>query len=107
MIVATPRGASTRRKVVNASAPSTDDTSSKEGIEMEVVYERCCGLDVHKKSVTACVLITEADGSVKKSVRTFPTMTADLLALGDWLTSLGVRHLAMESTGIYTFPMRL
>jgi transposase len=72
---------------------------------MEAVYERCCGLDVHKKSVTACVLITETDGSVKKSVRTFPTMTADLLALGDWLTSLQVRHLALESTGIYWRPV--
>jgi transposase len=72
---------------------------------MEVVYERCCGLDVHKKSVTACVLITEADGRVTKTVRSFPTMTADLLALGDWLSSLQVRHLAMESTGIYWRPV--
>lgn len=72
---------------------------------MEVVYTRCCGLDVHKKSVTACVLITEADGDVKKAVRSFPTMTADLLALSDWLTTLEVRHIAMESTGIYWRPV--
>src|SRR5579863_4403147 len=104
MIVATPRGGSTRRKVVMVSAPRTDCTSSKERSRMEVVYERCCGLDVHKKSVTACVLITEADG-VKKSVRTFPTMTADLLALSDWLTTLQVQHIALESTGIYWRPV--
>ncbi len=48
---------------------------------MQVVHARCCGLDVHKKSVVACVLLTEPDGSVRRQVRTFGTMTADLLAL--------------------------
>jgi transposase len=72
---------------------------------MRVVYERCCGLDVHKETVAACVLLTGADGRVDKRVRTFSTMTADLLALADWLGGLGVTHVAMESTGIYWRPI--
>jgi transposase len=72
---------------------------------MEVVHARCCGIDVHKKSVTACVLLTEKEGTVQKQVRTFPTMLADLLALSDWLRSLGVTAVAMESTGVYWRPV--
>ncbi len=72
---------------------------------MRVVYERCCGLDVHKKTVVACVLISETDDPVRRQVRTFGTMTADLLALADWLTSLGVTHVAVESTGVYWRPV--
>ena len=48
--------------------------------------QRCCGLDVHKKTVVACVLVTDAEGVVQRRVRTFGTMTADLLALSDWLS---------------------
>ena len=55
---------------------------------MQVIYPRCAGLDVHKKSVVACVLLTHPDGAVERQVRTFGTMTRDLLALGDWLTQL-------------------
>jgi transposase len=72
---------------------------------MQVVHERCCGLDVHKKTVTACVLITSEKGKAQKSVRTFRTVTEDLLALGDWLDSLGVTQVAMESTGVYWRPV--
>ena len=72
---------------------------------MQVVYERCAGLDIHKKTVVACVLVTNPDGSVLRHVRTFATMTADLLALGDWLAHWGVTHVAMESTGIYWQPV--
>ena len=50
---------------------------------MEVRYPRCCGLDIHKKTVVACMLLTEADGTARRFVRTFGTMTADLLALSD------------------------
>jgi transposase len=50
---------------------------------MQVVHERCCGLDVHKKTVVACVLLTAPGGGVQRRVRTFGTMTADLLALSD------------------------
>jgi transposase len=72
---------------------------------MQVVHARCCGLDVHKKTVVACVLLTAEDGAVQRMVRTFSTMTADLLALSDWLCSLSVTHVAMESTGVYWWPV--
>jgi transposase len=66
---------------------------------------RCAGLDVHKKTVVACVLITKPDGTVQREVRTFATMTADLLALGDWLDTLQVNVVALESTGVYWRPV--
>ncbi len=72
---------------------------------MEVVYERCCGLDVHKKTVVACLLITPPTGRVQKHLRVFSTMTTDLLALGDWLSSHQITHVAMESTGVYWKPV--
>src|SRR3954462_14825678 len=68
---------------------------------MQVVHARACGLDVHKKTVVACVLLTAEDGTVQRLVRTFSTMTADLLALADWLDQLEVTHVAMESTGVF------
>jgi transposase len=72
---------------------------------MDVLYARCCGLDVHKRSVVACVLITQPDGTCTREVRTFGTMTADLLALGDWLEAWEVSHVALESTGVYWRPV--
>jgi transposase len=72
---------------------------------MRVVYERCCGLDVHKKTVVACVLITENSGEMQRHIRTFSTMTAGLLALADWLESMQVPVVAMESTGVYWRPV--
>ncbi len=63
---------------------------------MEALYERCCGLDVHKKIVVACILTPQG-----KEVRTFNTMTTDLLLLADWLVQRDVTHVAMESTGVY------
>jgi transposase len=72
---------------------------------MRVVNERCCGLDVHKKTVVACVLITESSGEVQRHIRTFSTVTAGLLALADWLESMNVPVVAMESTGVYWRPV--
>jgi transposase len=72
---------------------------------MQVLYPCCCGLDIHKKFVVACVLITAADGSVVKEIRTFSTMTPALLALLDWLMGLGCTRVAMESTGAYWRPI--
>src|ERR687893_1700439 len=72
---------------------------------MQVLYPRCCGLDIHKKFVVACLLITEPDGTVQKETRTFSTMTQDLLALGDWLRTAGCTHVAMESTSSYWRPV--
>jgi hypothetical protein len=56
---------------------------------MQIVHPRCCGLDVHKKSVVACVLITAEDGTVQREIRTYATMTADLLRLAGWAGVVG------------------
>jgi transposase len=69
------------------------------------LHERCCGLDIHKRSVTACLLRPGAGGRPAKEVRSFGTMTDDLLALGDWLEQAGCTHVAMESTGVYWKPV--
>lgn len=67
---------------------------------MEIVYERCCGIDVHKKVVVACVIVKG-----KKEIRSFGTMTDDLLQLCAWLKENGVQMTAMESTGSYWKPV--
>lgn len=72
---------------------------------MEVLYERCCGLDVHQATVVACVRRPGARRGRASEVRTFGTTTAELLALGDWLTEQGVMQVAMESTGVYWKPV--
>lgn len=72
---------------------------------MQVVHPRCCGVDVHKKTVVACLMVQDADGSVTKETKTFGTMTQDLLALSDWLLAAGCTHVAMESTGSYWKPV--
>ena len=72
---------------------------------MQVVHARCAGLDVHKRTVVACVLVTHDDGTVERSVRTFGTMTANLLALSDWLSQWDVAQVALESTGVYWRPV--
>jgi transposase len=55
---------------------------------MQVMHARCAGLDVHKKTVVACVLVSRPEGGVEKHTATFGTMTPDLLALSDWLQGL-------------------
>lgn len=72
---------------------------------MEVVHERCCGLDIGKRSLSACLVVPGADGLPLKEVRSFGTMTDDLLALAEWLRQAGVTHAAMESTGVYWQPV--
>jgi transposase len=72
---------------------------------MEVVYSRCCGLDIHKKLLVACRIVPGSDGRPCKEIRTFGTMTEDLLQLGDWLAAEPVTHVAMEATGIYWHPI--
>jgi transposase len=66
---------------------------------MDVLVERCCGLDIHKTSVVACLLVSSPRGEPERAIRTFGTMTEDLLALADWLAGAGCTHVAMESTG--------
>jgi transposase len=72
---------------------------------METLIARCCGLDTHQATVVACLLISLANGKVKKVIRTFGTTTRELLALREWLQSEGCTHLAMESTGVYWKPV--
>jgi transposase len=72
---------------------------------MQVLYERCAGIDIHKKLVVVTVLLTQANGKVQKFTRTFSTMTVDLLALADWLESQRVGPVAMESTGVFWHPV--
>ena len=72
---------------------------------MHVVYPYCCGLDVHKRSITACLLRSEASDRGQPEIRRFGTMTRDLLELADWLQSHRVTHVAMESTGVYWKPV--
>lgn len=72
---------------------------------MDVIYTHCAGLDVHKKTVVACCMTPGAHGEKLIETRTFETMTADLLALSDWLTSQPITHIAMESTGEFWKPV--
>jgi transposase len=72
---------------------------------VEVVYERCSGLDIHKRTVVACRIVPGARGRPEKQIRTFGTLTDELLALADWLAAAGVTHVAMESTGVYWKPL--
>lgn len=67
---------------------------------MDITYSRCAGLDVHKKTVVACVITPNA-----KTTRTFSTMTGGLLEMADWLVEQEMTHVAMESTGVYWKPI--
>jgi transposase len=72
---------------------------------MRVLHERCCGLDIHKRFVVACLLTTSPEGAVHKEVRTYNTMTAAVLALSDGLRVAGCEQVVMESTGSYWRPV--
>jgi transposase len=72
---------------------------------MDIIHACCAGLDVHKKTVVACIRVVGPDGAISREVRTFGTMTGELLALSDWLAAHGVGHIAMESTGVYWKPI--
>ncbi len=72
---------------------------------MEVIYDRCCGLDVHKRTVVACLIRPAAGSGRREETRTFGTMTDDLLALADWRAAAGCTHVAMEATGVYWQPV--
>jgi transposase len=72
---------------------------------LDVIYERCCGVDVHKRSVVACLIVAGTHGEPRKEIKTFGTMTQDLLELSDWLAAAGCTHVAMESTGVYWKPI--
>ncbi len=78
---------------------------SSHEVNCNVWVERCCGLDVHKATVAACVRVPGPKGRRVPHVQTFGTTTPDLLALRDWLAAHGVTHVAMESTGVYWKPV--
>jgi transposase len=71
---------------------------------MEILYERCAGLDVHKDSVVVC-LRTGSGPSTRREQERFGTTTKALMALSDWLTERGCTHVVMESTGVYWKPV--
>jgi len=72
---------------------------------MEILYAICCGLDVHKDTVVACLRRLGATGQVTRELRSFGTTTGALLTLCDWLVAAGCTHVAMESTGQYWKPV--
>src|SRR5512135_1688616 len=72
---------------------------------MELLYQRCAGLDVHKKNVKVCLKTPGPAGGQNKEIRTDETKTADLLEMRDWLKERGCTHLARESTGVYWKPI--
>jgi transposase len=72
---------------------------------MQVLYARCAGIDVHKKTVVVTVLQTQTDGTTSKTTRTFSTMTAELRALATWLKQEQIEQVAIESTGVYWWPV--
>jgi transposase len=72
---------------------------------MRQVYKRCAGLDVHKKTVVACRVRIDEQGNWEQEVRTFSTMTHELLQLVDWLLAWEVTHVTLESTGEYWKPV--
>ena len=72
---------------------------------MDTIFENVAGLDVHRKTIVACVRRSQPQGGIVEQVRTFGTMTGDLLGLSDWLEKAGVTHVAMESTGVLWKPV--
>jgi transposase len=71
---------------------------------MDVLHPRCCGLDVHKSSISACILV-QVEGRVQKHQRRFGAMTQDLQELANWLRQFEVTQVAMESSGVYWKPV--
>ncbi len=72
---------------------------------MQVTYECCAGIDVHKKTVVVCCLNLSENEKAKRETRTYGTTTRELLSLCDWLSSENITHVAMESTGEYWKPV--
>jgi transposase len=92
-----------RRPVGDLSGKASDQMTG--ATEMEVVYPRCSGIDVHKRFLVACLSIVEGNGQRRKELRECSTMTGEVLGLKDWLQASGCRQIAMESTGVYWKPL--
>jgi hypothetical protein len=89
------------------ATPVPTGSESCEGGEtwMDRLYDCCCGLDVHKQTVVACLIRPTPGIGQTKTARTFGTTTDELDALADWLAEAGCTHVAMESTGVYWKPI--
>jgi len=72
---------------------------------MQIIYEYCAGIDIHKKMVVVCLIMLNAAGQRVKEIRSFRTTTAGVLELRDWLQTAGCTHVAMEATGVYWRPI--
>jgi transposase len=72
---------------------------------MRVLHQTCAGMDVHKKDVKVCLVTRDSQGQRQEDVRSFRTMTHDLLAMRAWLQTHGCTLIAMESTGVYWKPI--
>src|SRR5262245_61102980 len=72
---------------------------------LPVVLPVCCGIDVHKKTLTACLLQTGASGEASQQLRVFRTVTGQVQELAGWLVREGCRQVALESTGVYWKPV--
>lgn len=68
---------------------------------MRIVHQRCCALDVHKKTIVACVLVWDGQEAIQERKREFGTTKRQLHQLRFWLTACKVTEVAMESTGVY------
>jgi len=74
---------------------------------MDSMFERCAGIDVHKRTVVVCRLTRDAPGARRAETQTFGTTTGEPLRLSDWLTEGGCTHVGLEATGTFTSPMML
>src|SRR5262244_807719 len=85
--------------------PSVLRNQARRGASMRIVYQRCCGMDVHKDSVTACVLLITEEGELRTEKREFGTMTRELKEMASWLAGEGVQAIALEASGVYWEPV--
>lgn len=97
---------STDKKIhISLATISVPHLISMEGFILEAIVERCCGLDVHRDTVVACLLVGTLNEQPRKEIRTFSTMSKGLLELLSWLQEAECTHVAMESTGVYWKPV--
>jgi hypothetical protein len=99
-----PAGGSPQERLSDTQAPRPR-TSHAWGCPLDVVYTGVCGLDIHKQRVVACQMTSEEGQPPDKTIWTFGTITADLLALADWRHTAGCPHVAVDRTGVYWRPI--
>src|SRR5215467_14594646 len=92
------------RECFGFSHPASIACLTEEEFTLQILYPQCCGLDIHKKSITGCCLWFDAKGQRQQEIRKFGTHTTELRQLAVWLRRHQVKHLAMEATGSYWDP---